>query len=560
MKSRLASLAAIGFLLASPAHAQDILFEIFGTTQGEQFGQVVAGVGDLDLDGYPDFAVSSPRDSTVAQWSGKVTVFSGFDASVLFVWYGFGFRSYLGASLASAGDVNSDGYPDVIIGEPQNNNLGFARVFSGFDGAELLVFYGVYVDGQFGCCVAGVGDIDGDGFDDVAVGATKDYSDTYFSWKVRAYSGFDGHLIHLIRGPSASQFGLAVAGPGDVDDDGVPDILVGAPSVTGVGAESGAAYVVSGATGDFILEVVAEHGIDLLGDVVAAAGDIDGDHHADIAVGSPNAEIDGVDYGSVFIHSGATGARLARLKGPPDGQFSKSFATGGDFDGDGIDDVVSVAGGYDDGVEKNVGAVIVSRTSDGAPAYSIVGDGYASGSALCVAGIGDVNLDGVDDFVLGAPDSGTPGRVRVYAGGSYCPPPVNYCVLSPNSVGPGARIGSIGAPSIAADGFVLTVTSAPTNQFGLFYYGPQAIELPFGDGTRCVGAGPLGIFRLNPPSHTDLAGSSQRLLEFTELPASHGLGKIVIGSTWYFQFWYRDPAAGMTGFNLSDGLQALFYP
>ncbi len=141
-----------------------------------------------------------------------------------------------------------------------------------------------------------------------------------------------------------------------------------------------------------------------------------------------------------------------------------------------------------------------------------------------------------------------------------CPEPTNVCVTSPNSVGSGAIMAGRGSTSIAANYFKATAEHAPPGQFGIFYYGPELVQIPFGDGWRCIGTGGIGTFRLNPPVLIDNTGFAFKLVDFTVPPAGSGPGKIEPASTWYFQFWYRDPAFGGTGFNLSDALSVLFCP
>ena len=137
------------------------------------------------------------------------------------------------------------------------------------------------------------------------------------------------------------------------------------------------------------------------------------------------------------------------------------------------------------------------------------------------------------------------------------PPDVTYyCIGAPNSVGSGARIGYYGSTSIAANDFHLTVAHAPPHQFGLFFYGPGQDEVLFGNGYRCIAPYPTGLFRLGPPLPTDVAGTVIRHVDFDLL--SGGDGEIFPGSTWNFQFWYRDPAHGGEQFNLSDALSAIF--
>jgi len=136
----------------------------------------------------------------------------------------------------------------------------------------------------------------------------------------------------------------------------------------------------------------------------------------------------------------------------------------------------------------------------------------------------------------------------------------SFCQTSPNSQGPGAVMSSSGTPSVSLNAFFLESVGGVPNQPGLFYYGPEEIQIPFGDGFRCVGGGALGIFRLNPPANMDSFGDITRQLDFTQPPANAGPGMISPGDTWKFQFWYRDPAAGGSGFNLSNGLSVKFCP
>ena len=134
-----------------------------------------------------------------------------------------------------------------------------------------------------------------------------------------------------------------------------------------------------------------------------------------------------------------------------------------------------------------------------------------------------------------------------------------YCTAAPNSTGNGMVIGSGGSLSIAANNFILSASGGPNNEFGLFFYGAGQGQFAFGDGFRCV---PGSIARLNPPVLTDnLFGDASRVCDFTSGPMASGPEAISAGSTWNFQFWYRDPGGpGGTGFNLTNGLSALFCP
>ncbi|TDJ79666.1 MAG: hypothetical protein E2O39_00605 [Planctomycetota bacterium] len=133
-----------------------------------------------------------------------------------------------------------------------------------------------------------------------------------------------------------------------------------------------------------------------------------------------------------------------------------------------------------------------------------------------------------------------------------------YCTAAPNSVGLGALIRTSGSTDIAANDLTLFASAVPPSQFGLFFYGPAQSETPFGNGFLCVAAGGLGLFRLQPPLAIDLVGEASRPVDYTAPPEPEG--QITAGSTWHFQFWYRDPAAGGAAFNLSHGLSVTFCP
>jgi len=128
----------------------------------------------------------------------------------------------------------------------------------------------------------------------------------------------------------------------------------------------------------------------------------------------------------------------------------------------------------------------------------------------------------------------------------------NYCVGAPNTVGPGAVMSASGSASLALDNFVLGCSGLPPSTNGIFFFGAMQIQVPFGNGFRCVGG---TIVRFGVQTTTP-AGTVQRAIQQMQLPG----GPIPAGATRDFQFWYRNPLAGGAGFNLSDGLTATFCP
>jgi len=135
-----------------------------------------------------------------------------------------------------------------------------------------------------------------------------------------------------------------------------------------------------------------------------------------------------------------------------------------------------------------------------------------------------------------------------------CPATWTTCSTSPNSVGSGALMASLGGTSIAANDLVLTGTGASPGQYGLFFYGPAETAQFFGNGLLCVTGGAVRL----PVVAIDGLGAASHALDVTSPPQTSG--QVTAGSTWYFQFWYRDPAGGGANFNLSDALGATFCP
>jgi len=141
---------------------------------------------------------------------------------------------------------------------------------------------------------------------------------------------------------------------------------------------------------------------------------------------------------------------------------------------------------------------------------------------------------------------------------SYIPEAYSFCSTAVHSTGAGALMSMDGTRSISANDFTLLATACPPGKVGIFYYGPNQIQASFGDGFRCVGG---MTQRLYPAVFADGAGTAERGVDFTQHPVNSGSSMIQAGSTWKFQFWFRDPMGpGGTGSNLSDGLSASFLP
>jgi len=182
----------------------------------------VGAAGDVNRDGYPDIVLGG----TGAY--GRIQVFSGKDQSVLHDWTTTHYADGFGSAVSGAGDVNADGYPDVLVGASEYSSAtGYARIYSGKDGSELKTLFGKSGNDRFGLSVSGAGDVDGDGHADFIIGAEEAGNRNGYAV---IYSGRDYSVICKLTGPAYyNKFGYRVSGGGDVNGDGLPDVVVANP-------------------------------------------------------------------------------------------------------------------------------------------------------------------------------------------------------------------------------------------------------------------------------------------------------------------------------------------
>ncbi|MBN1769945.1 MAG: FG-GAP repeat protein [Deltaproteobacteria bacterium] len=312
-----------------------------GTANGEMLGAAVAGAGDVDADGAADLLVGIPFADGGGTDAGRVLLLRGGaapDVTPDWTWDGGAGGERLGEAVAGAGDVDADGHADFLVGAPGNDGTGGADsgaafLFRGGPVVDLLhIGYGTWFGAapaeEFGAAAAGVGDVDGDGFEDFAIGVPG----TAGGGRVELYLG----APILATAPDATpagaaegdRFGAAVAGAGDVDGDGLADLLIGAPAADGVAADSGRAYLFLGAAPPGTTPTLtfdAAAGGDAHGAAVAGPGDLNADGFADFAVGGPGFDDARLDMGRVAVGLGAAVPPAAPVLTPTGAVMDAAF-------------------------------------------------------------------------------------------------------------------------------------------------------------------------------------------------------------------------------------------
>jgi hypothetical protein len=408
---------------------------------GDQLGAAVSGAGDVDGDGVADYIVGAPNytadivgDLVVV---GRIAVLSGRTGAVLFDPTGPSVGSAFGASVAAAGDVNNDGFADVVIGAPFDGSGptvgGSVTVLAGPDGVELYKFFGGTFGDQLGVDVAGAGDVNNDGFADIVAGSTNSDVNASNAGLVRVYSGADGSVLHSFFGGAVNdRLGRSVAGVGDIDNDGFDDVA--AAFLGDVNASNaGAVRIYSGATGAILRQIDGDAANDALGSALASAGDLNNDGAPDILIGAWQADTNGVDAGVVKVFSGSSGAVLRTISGGAPGQaLGFSVDALGDINGDGVRDIIVGVPG-DAALATNAGSLRVYSGASGqllAQARSSIAGAQLG---FAVASAGDINADGVSDLIAGAPfdnrNGQEAGAISIYTSGESIsvPPPAPVC-------------------------------------------------------------------------------------------------------------------------------------
>ncbi len=398
--------------LCAPLVAQGSLVvkgQVDGVLSNDQFGASVSGATDANGDGLFELIVGVPGSDLGSPNGGEVAFYDGATGSLLWRVTSPFANSRLGLWVAGAGDFNNDGIPDVLAGAPNDPtngaNAGAAYVYSGIDGSVLWAGYGNPGD-LYGSSVSGVNDIDLDGYSEIVVGAPSaspgGLAKSGSAWVI---SGATGTVLWQMDGTSMGEnFGGSCSGAGLVDDDAIRDVIVGSPDDSTGFSSAGSVRVISGATGLDIWKWVGTSSFEKFGSAVSGARDFDKDGRADLMVGAPFYDgPNGFDSGTLILYSGRTGKEIFRWDGGlANDRFGTWVNSTGDVNADGTNDFI-VGAPLDDWTALDAGAVYVISGDDASVLFR--GGGLLRGDRMgsSVTTMGDLDGDGRADLAASAP-------------------------------------------------------------------------------------------------------------------------------------------------------------
>ncbi|MDZ8031930.1 hypothetical protein [Nostoc sp. DedSLP04] len=473
-------------------------FIINGITADDQLGSSVSNAGDINGDGIDDLIIGAPSaepNGIVAAGQsyvvfGRTNVGSGgslnlsdLNGSNGFFINGIAGEDASGFSVSNAGDINGDGIDDLIIGAPSaepngivaagqsyvvfgrtNVGSGGSLNLSDLNGSNGFFINGIAGEDASGFSVSNAGDINGDGIDDLIIGAggadpngKQSAGQSYVvfggtnlgSGGTLNLSSLDGTNGFIINGIAADDFsGFSVSNAGDINNDGIDDLIIGAYRADPNSIDNaGQSYVVFGGTNlgsggtfnlssldgtnGFLINGIAAG--DVLGNSVSNAGDINNDGVEDLIIGASRANRNGeyivgqsyVVFGGTNLGSGGTfnlssldGTNGFLINGIAAGDvLGNSVSNAGDINGDGVDDLIigAAENGYSEansgagksyvvfgGTNLGSGGTFNLSSLDGTNGFLINGFSDIAGLGNSVSNAGDINNDGIDDLIIGA--------------------------------------------------------------------------------------------------------------------------------------------------------------
>jgi fibronectin type 3 domain-containing protein len=433
-----------------------------------EMGRSVSGAGDVNGDGYADVIVGAPYYANGQAEEGAFFIYHGSASGIsttpaAMVESNTG-GIHMGWSVSDAGDVNGDGYGDVIVGAPDySNGLNQEGAFyvyhgsaSGISTTPAAMIESNQAVVQMGYSVSGAGDVNGDGYNDVIVGV-QNYSNILPS--EGAAFIYHGSASGIGTTPAAiaesnqggARMGRSVSGAGDINGDGFADIIAGASSYKNAGEtyKGGAAFIYYGSASGIDTTLAAKLNSDqdkiCFGQSVSA-GDVNGDGYNDVIIGARLYDNGESDEGAAFVyHGGPSGISTIPAvmleSNQSNAEMGRSVSIAGDVNGDGYDDVIVGVPNYTNG-ESDEGAFLVYHGSatgiSTTPADGAESNQAGAWMGFSVSGAGDINGDGYDDVIIGARVYDNPeldeGAAFVYHGETSGSPPSTPTGVSATAV------------------------------------------------------------------------------------------------------------------------------